>query len=324
MKKNIPSAKPTDKVETIPAPAAEVAAAPSSDLPEWSCKLESTPQTGEFTVGEIAQISCSGDKPVDFGKGNIAIHYPDDYMFALHMYDLVSVKSNEIVFKAVSYRVGKWDLSHMSLSEDGQDKLKLNGLVYPVKTVQDPQNPRKEPFGPADPFFLSWPKYVYIAGGVFVALIVGMILLLITKNIRRKSWERKVAKHDTAMQPYHQFQKDLRIIRREFDFSAQKKWSTEDINKYLDNLNQSFKLFILREFRVPALDWKQRSLFSEMKKKRKRRFYVYEKKLSQAFTELDRAQKHPEKLKNEDCQKLMMLCRDTSTEVWKTHLGGAS
>lgn len=294
----------------------------NSSLPVWSCKLNSQAQAGEFTVGEIAELTCSGEKPVEFGKGKLAIHFPDEYKFSLHMYDLVDIKSNEITFKAVSYRVGKWDLSQMEILEDGTAKLKLSGIVYPVKSIQDPQKARKEPFGPADPFLLSWPSYIYAVGFIVVALILGSIFLMITKNVRKRAWDRKVSKYDSPMQPYHQFQKDLRVIRREFDFTQNKKWDSGQIKKYIDELDKFFKLFVLREFRVPALDWKPKTVLREIKKRKKRKFYIFDKKLSQVFNELERAQKSPDLVRPEDCQKLMTLCRDTSTAIWKANMAG--
>ena len=64
----------------------------------------------------------------------------------------------------------------------------------------------------------------------------------------------KLKKHDTALGAFNQFNKDMRLLERQSVFKKNDEWSISEKQSYTEELDHIFRLYLLREFYIPALE----------------------------------------------------------------------
>ena len=244
--------------------------------------------------------------------------------YLLHILKAVKLESNEAIFEATSYRVGKVDLAEVVAAIGDEQKFRLSGLVIPVKSVMDPAKPQKQPFGPIGPMKLSYPNWLWFSLLATVLLIIGWGVFSFRRREQKKKVLEELKKHNTALGPYNQFNKDLRNLGRSYIFSHHKKWQDGDVEKYVTNLDEIFRMYLLREFVIPALDWKTNLVVKQIKKSDKKRWSGYGDSLFKLLKELDRAQKDANKVKMEDCQQLTQIARRVTQNIWQSRKANRS
>ena len=286
------------------------------DIPKWNCRLDSQPKNGSFTVGEIFILVCEGES-VQFDSSEISFLTYKKNAYLLNILKAVKIESNEAIFEATSYRVGKVDLGEVVAAVNNQQKFRLGGLIIPVKSVMNPAKPQKEPFGPIGPMKLSYPQWLWFSIVGLLLAVVGWSVFSFRRREQRKKVLEELKKHNTALGAYNQFNKDLRTLSRKHIFSHHQKWQPEDIEKYVTNLDEIFRMYLLREFVIPALDWKTNLVLKQIKKEDKKNWQGYGDSLFKLLKELDRAQTDLNKVKMEDCQQLTQIARRVTQSIWQ-------
>jgi hypothetical protein len=299
------------------APAATTPSASTGVGPQWNCKIDSPPKDEKgFTVGEVFQWQCDG--PSLTLKEPLKIQLPEKGEYSLVLLKPLKISDNEIRYEATSYRVGNIKFQTLDVIDSEGKGFHTDAVNFKTQSVIDPKNPPKEPYGPIAPYKMEWPVWIFFCAVIFVAVLVVWLLVFVRRRLQKRILEQNIKKFQTPLGSYHQFGKDLRGLKRKFVFSEHQAWTPEQTSEFLQKLEESFRLFVLREFTVPATTWSVSPILREVKRKDPSGFDKYKNALVKAFRELERARGNIASLKNEDCEQIAQISWQAVDLIWKT------
>jgi hypothetical protein len=269
------------------------------------CHLSQAEQA--ITVGTLISATCEGPWP-QLKQDQLRLEIPEDdkYKFVLQKLDFQSATTAQLV--VTSYLPGQHDLQNIKLV-DGENQVQLRGLKYTVQSVIDPQNPVKEPFGPFGPGTLHIPVWYWGVLGGFILLIA---LLVAWRVWRRLVWRRLVQKMkslDSALSPLHQLSKEIRRMRRHFGYFSGLPTTPEEISKTTNELDQAFRVYLVRRFHVPAQDWTDRKVLRHLSKTHEAMMEVFGRDLARVLLEIKRAVHAEKTVSAQDTAQLIDLCQ---------------
>jgi hypothetical protein len=165
-----------------------------------------------------------------------------------------------------SYRVGDNNLPVAQLvTSNGTHNLK--GIHFKVESIINAKQPPSGPFGPVGPFTLKLPMLYWI----ILAAVLGVVLIFsIVVGVLKRQRTKLIAKlkeKDSSLSPYHQINAKLRHMMREYAFFSTGKLSSDEGLKIVNSLDEMFKLYLTREFYIPAFDWGARLILRDLKKR---------------------------------------------------------
>ena len=284
-------------------------------IPTWNCRVDSQPAEGAFTVGEKFVLLCEG-QAVSFGDSK-KVHFqmPEALLYVIKVLSVDRLKSNEVILTATSYLKGQHKLQELVLVQDLEEKFNVRPFQLNIKSVID--NPEQKPYPPMGAVMMAYPFWFWFSGtSIFIiALCYGIFRL--QRRAKRLKVLEELKRHNTALGPYNQLNKDLRTLTRRYSFSVKKKWDPILIERYVVSLDEIFRMYLLREFIVPALDWRTNLVVKEINKTDKKRFSSYGISLRKFLKELDRARKDIDKVDKEDCVQLTQMARKVSQTIWQ-------
>lgn len=283
-----------------------------SQLPRWVCRVEGNPQDNQWTVGEVFYLECEGPQ-VDFQTSNLKFQLPEGQEYALQILSVVKQSGNALSLKATTYKAGVHDFKDLPLAEGESSKFVMEPLQLSVKSVI--QDPQQKPYGPIMAMKLSYPVWLWFILLAFVLLWAFYGIFRFRRNVQKKKVIEELKQHNTAIGAYNQFNKDLRTLRRKNIFTEN--WNQEKKQKYIESLDEIFKMYLLREFYVPALDWNSKLILKEISKDDKRRFAGYQDTLKKFLKEMERAKSDVEKVQVHDCKQLTQMALRTTQTVWQ-------
>jgi len=287
---------------------------PSADLPIWSCQIQNTPKEAEWTVGELIDFHCAGPT-VALESSELQFKHPPKGEYELKILSVDKQSDNQLELTVTSYNAGKHNLDKVVLTDKGKELFKIEPLILPVKSVIE--QPDAKPFGPIAALKMSYPPWTWIS--ILIILLLAVFFALF--RLRRRSQMRKVLEalkeHNTALGAFNQFNKDIRLLSRDYVFDKKGGWSKEQKEKYLENLEQIFRMYMLREFIVPALDWNDRLLIKTISKQDKKYFKNYGPEMKKFLAEINRAQSDQDKIQVHDCKQLTQMAQKITQIVWK-------
>lgn len=267
----------------------------------WNCEPK-FPEGVALTVGRIYDVVCTGS-PVSWKKTDLEVVMPQDWKYYFHVIDFNEVTAEKIKFSAVTYKTGEYKLSNAIAVTDGENKVILSPWDLKVQSVIE-EGTKPEPYPPFGPFMLEWPLWMWITLGVFVGAIVGSIIMSIWEKRRKRAWANLVAEYTTALKPYHQFYKDYRRLSR----------ITDPALGDLKKLDEAFRLYFLRELRVPTLEEPSSWVLKWLKKKNPNLSKEIKKDLHMVFRELDSAKKGIVSAK--DYEQMSRKCQEIVDRVY--------
>lgn len=298
----------------------------------WSCSVTSNPKDKNgFTVGEVFQLQCEG--PSAFLKEPLHIELPDVMLPAkegsapqkdtTEKYKLVllqptSLSDNKIEYSATSYIPGEHAFKSFKIVDTDKKEILISPLALKVQSVIDPQQQKPEPFGPIHPLRMEWPVWLFFTAVIILLVLVGWAIVFFRRWAQKKSIERNIKKYLSPMGSYHQYHKDLRLLKQGVVFTSHQSWSSEEIKKYMIQLEEHFKMFLLREFIIPAPSWSQAVILKAVKQKDKKGFALYQKSLIKALNELEKYKEGLDSLKPKDCEQITALCAQAVDSIWSS------
>jgi hypothetical protein len=230
------------------------------------------------------------------------------YTFSLKVLQVMKAEPQELHLQVTSYRAGEFQPKYVRFMQ-GEQGIETADAKWKVQSVLQPgQQPKPVPsFGP---YGLSLPLWVSITA---VALLIA-IVWFVTRRIRRYTQRRRMLEelktHSTALAPINQFYRDARQIRKFIEGARDE----QQLKPQLWALNRDFKLYVLRQFQIPALDWSDREILNDLKKHNRA---VYEKAgdiLKKTLRELGRLQ-HRDGVKTQDVEQLHRMCLDAAERL---------
>lgn len=284
------------------------------NLPQWTCKVETMPKSDQFTVGEIFDLICEGPKAT-FLSADVHFEEEGQSPYRLRVLEVLEQTDNKLSMKATSYLAQPHKFEKTFIVEQGKKVVQVEPFQLQLKSVIT--QPQQKPFGPMGPLRLAWPNWLWIS--LAVLLVLAALYALFT--LRRRSQMRRVLdelkQHNTALGAFNQFNKDVRLLGRQYVFSDTKGWSEQQKSRYLENLDEIFRMYLLREFYVPALEWNSALVVKTLSKQDKNRFVAYGPELKKLLKELDRAKDDVDNLQVHDCKQLTQMAKKVTQSIWK-------
>ena len=221
------------------------------------CRLSGIDETGQktLTVGDLFKIECPSSSFILNPK---TLKFTTKKPFQLQILKTELQPDGRLQLLVTSYQVGEFNETNLSLT-DGVGKVLVKGIQFKVQSVIDPKNPPKEPFGPFGAYTLSLPMiYLWVSLSIITLLLVGGAL----KVIRR--WQRRrlidgLKKHDSRLSPQTQLHVRFRQLERNRFLEG------GELKKYLLELDDILRVYIIRKFKIPALDWSDRLVIKDFR-----------------------------------------------------------
>lgn len=258
-----------------------------SALPVWKCEfapLEGQASLDALTVGAKFKLGCRGDIPVTWGEGPLTAQFPKkEAEYTLHVLASEKLGAQEAVLIVTGYKAGKHEPEYVRfLQKDGVgfETLKPNWTIQTVLPQDRPAEPAP-PFGPWAPGLPYW-----VLGTVFFtfALLVFLLVRHLRKRAQRKRILAELERHRTVLTPANQFYKDARVLRRRMNDAK----SQDEVKQLASDLNREFRLYVLRLFQVPSLEWSDRAIVEDVRKRHRQGFKEYSDDLRKTLRELRR------------------------------------
>lgn len=286
-------------------------------LPIWKCdfaQAEGAQALNNLTVGAKFKMNCHGDIPVEWGKDNVGVVFKDKNaeQFSLFVLSADKLSSNDAELTVTSYKAGQFKPEFVRIVQ-GEHGFEVTKPQWEVRSVLK-QDKQPEPYPPFGPWQLGLPLWIVIVLGLLVGVITYFTIRFFRRRSQRQKMLKDLALHATAISPVNAFYKDARVIRKKLNQVAQ----DADVKDIAVQLDKDFRLFVLRQFQVPALDWSDRAIVDDIRKRHRKEFENSGDKLRKALRELTRV-KARSSVNLADSEQLLQICLD-AVEV----VGGVS
>lgn len=230
-----------------------------NDLPTLNCQVAAagSSQAKALTVGDVFSIECGAEK-IHFNPKHLRAETKAPHQ--LKILRTETMPDGRWKVEVVSYRVGTYTGEDLVFT-DGVNKAHVNGVTFQIRSVIDPQQPPKGPIGSFGGYIL-WPPLFYVwallaLAGFFVS---GSAWRWWSHRKRTKLIEG-LKKYDHRMGPQNQLHSRLRSLDR------QGLLDKNDYGAYLKEIDDILRLYVIRQFRIPALDWSDRLILKDFQKR---------------------------------------------------------
>ncbi|MBX2987139.1 MAG: hypothetical protein KF802_04505 [Bdellovibrionaceae bacterium] len=220
---------------------------------------------GELTVGREFLYGCTGPWPEWKEGAVLTLVLPPEQRFQARLLEAKRTSSDTYEMKLTGYAAQPVKIEKLIVT-DGVSQADLGPLDFTVKSVLDPAKPEQEPYGPIGPMNLGIPLMWWAGGAV---LLVALGLLVARLSYRR--WQRrrlleKIREHDAAVSPLAQLHQTLRRLHRESALFAGEDVSSAEAVRVVSELEEAFRIFLMRRFLLPAQEWRDALILKEFRK----------------------------------------------------------
>ena len=208
----------------------------------------------EITVGRHVFFACTGDYDKTFNFVNAKVLSTDEKEnLKIKIYKAEARSADQFDVGLVFYSAGEFKFNDLIIT-DGALQISLGEQNFAVQTVieQSKEGKPPEPFGPVLPMKLAWPLNYFLILLATVLIIVLGLIWNIRKRYRYRQLLAKLKDYESSISPDLQFYKSVR--------------KSEITGLKTSDLENSFRLYILRRFNAPAFDLKDASLLRFIKK----------------------------------------------------------
>ena len=208
----------------------------------------------EITVGRHVLLQCRGDLAKDISWSQLHIKSeqksPD---YKVKIFNAEASGNSDLMIDFTFYSAGDFKYSDFILT-DGQNEIHLGAQNFKVETVIEKSSDQKppEPFGPILPATLSWPILYTVVLIGFSLLILALVAWVIQRSLYYRKLAAKLKNYDSSIPRDLQFYKAVRNV--------------EVSTQQLQDLEHAFRLYILRAYKIPAFDLKDKELIFYFKK----------------------------------------------------------
>lgn len=285
-----------------------------SKLPTWNCRVEGKPKDQQWTVGEVFILNCEGPT-TEILSTKLSFKEEGKSGYELRVLKVDKLSDNALIMQATSYVPTQHNFNKLFLLDQGTEVVKIEPFALSLKSVI--KDPKQKLIGPIGPIKMAYPTWLWVvlASIVLITAFWGVFRLSRRRQMRKVIEELK--QHNTALGPFNQFNKDVRTLGRQYIFGSEDSWSAQQKERYIESLDEVFRMYLLREFFVPALDWNTGLTLKTISKQDKKRYGRYGQDLQKFLKELDRARAESQKLRVHDCKQLTQMAKKVTQEIWK-------
>ena len=285
-----------------------------SSWPQWTCVFQEATQAGAakldaWTVGNRYLLSCSGPSIGQLSQEKLRLEFPkEEQQYTLHLLQVKTLNIQQAQFVVTGYKPGEYKLEGLKVT-DGKDDFVVNPLEWKVTSILEGQAQPK-PIPPFGPFQMSFPWWYYGLWVLAGVLVIGYFWRKGRKYHARKKLIESLAAHSTALSPFNQLNKDIRGLLRSTNLA-----NKEQVGDFVKQIEEMFRLFLIRQLLVPALDWSDRDVLRDIRKRHHSVHKDSSKKIQGLFREFKKAQGADEKLSRVDAEQLLEMTRQVADSV---------
>lgn len=258
-----------------------------SEVPVWTCSFADGPEAklSDLTVGAKFALSCRGDIPVEWdpkaAPPKITFAKEED-AYALTVLKTGKLEAQAAEFVVTAYKPGKHEPEYIRILQ-GDKGFEAVKPKWELKSVLKPDQ-KPQPFGPLGPFSVPLPIWVWVTAVLTLVVVALSVWRFVRRSRQRRRMLEDLKRHRTAMSPLHQFYRDARLLRRRLHTAK----SEAEIKTIATDLEREFRLFVLRRFEVPALDWTDSEILRDVRKRHRKTYASASEPLRRALRELSR------------------------------------
>lgn len=301
---------------------------------KWTCELPTITKEKPWTVGQKHTLSCRGEstdqlkepvkvviqvpeQPEQAGPAKPGAKKQEDPNkdYALFVLETKNIDNDSGDFVVTSYKSGKYNEVTFKLVGADKKEILIEPMNWEVTTVLTEQN--KKGFGPTAPLELGMPWFYWLS----ILLIVGAVISLIAiKMFFFMRWQKQVKEmksYATAIGPTNQFYKDIRGLHSHYKVEDGTPLSQSLTKEYWVALEEKFKLYIVRQFEVPAYAITNSKILSKVKKKNQKNWSAkLNGKLKRILAEFKKG-KSAQALNIKDISQMEKLCQEFIEQIKK-------
>ena len=222
-------------------------------------------------------------------------------------------------FKVTSLVPGTHHLKALQFV-DAQQSVLISDLELTVKSVMDPKDPKKEPYGPMGPLEMRLSPWVWgLSSALILICLAGILTWIFFKLKDRKILRRQEAKWGER-DPVDQFSLELRRLKRKME--SEPEWIPE-----LHAVRLAFLIYIARIQELPLFEIN--SLESSMPELRKKFEKIIiqrinsesSRKVLQVLREIERVEQQPASATAKDRDQILELSRRAADQIFDQKRG---
>lgn len=277
-----------------------------------------------LTVGRVFLIDCEG-KPPAFAEGKpLSFKYGGSTEaeqaaskklspYALKYLGWEGSTADRFSVQATSYVVGRTELPKVLLT-DGSLEADLGPVRFEVISVIDKEQAQPEPYGPLGPLSLPFPTVYVVVPLALLAFVAALGFRAWRRRRQRASLLEKMREYEVSLPPLADFHSQMRRLRRREGLDTDKELSTETNRSILAEIDKAFRIFLIRRFQWPALDWSESALMAAFKKERRKLYDAAAVDLRRLRREIDAGLK-TSVLSSKDVLKILEFARQVAEKL---------
>lgn len=284
-----------------------------TDVPVWKCEFEAIPENpalDALTVGSKFTIHCNGDIPVEWQPGVApSIYFPQkEQQYTLAILQTTKLEPQEVSFVVTGYKPGQLEPEYIRFMQ-GEKGFEVAKPKWEIKSVLK-EGEKPEPYPAYGPWSIYLPWWFWVSIALFVVLVGYVVTRALRRRAQRQRMLEDLKLHRTALSPLHQFYRDARVLRRKLHNAK----STEELQQISIDLDREFRLYVLREFEIPTLDWSDGEILADLRKRHRRVYRRASENLKKTLRELFRL-KSREKILLHDVEQLHRMSLETVERI---------
>ena len=290
----------------------------SAGVPIWTCHF-ADPTSGSdkldnLTVGTKFAMACQGEIAVDWDQSPTTVKFnKDEEAFSLVILKTEKLEAKGALFEVTGYKPGDHHPEYFRVLQ-GEHGFEVAKPTWSIKSVLNPKD-KPQPFGPFGPFQVTVPPWVLVLTFIFIfALIMGLVRAIRNRLKRRRVLEQ-LKRHRTALPPAHQFYRDARLLRRRLYAAVE----SEELKSILKDLDRDFRLFLLRQFEIAAIDGTESDLLKALRRHPRVAWGEVESDLTRTLRELGRLVEQPV-VHSSDVEQLHRMSVRTAEKLEQTEV----
>lgn len=225
----------------------------TTGLSVLECQHEGDASKEKLTVGSEFKIVCPTQS---FVLNPSKLKFQTEKPYQLQILGSELQPDGRLMLKVTSYQVGDFNSNNVILT-DGVNQVAVHGVQFKVESVIDQKNPPKEPYGPFGGHVLFLPAFYLWSVLVFLAVILLFSGFKFFRRWQKKKLIEGLKKHDSRLSPQTQMHVRFRQLER------QRYLEGDQLQKLLPEVDDILRIFVIRQFKIPAQDWSDRLIVSD-------------------------------------------------------------
>lgn len=239
---------------------------PTPAAPVWTCQFSEAGQPlTDLTAGSKFTMKCHGDIPVEWTKDPLKLAFAkEEENYTLAILEVKALESQDAELLVTGYKAGKHNPEYVRVLQ-GDKGFETAKPQWEIKTVLK-KNEQPQPYPSFGPYSVSFPIWILIAGALTLAAVIWACVRFIRRTTQRRRMLEDLKRHATALSPLHQFYRDSRNLRRRLHNVK----TADELKTLSEDLDREFRLYVLRQFQIPTLDWSNGAILRDLRKRHRK------------------------------------------------------